>query len=108
MLKDNLRQARKAAGFTQRQLAVAIGVTDSTIAGYETGKRQPDPMKISALAAVLGVSGDYLLGINIPENEKEPTLSSGLDADLLKRLTDLTPEEVARVDAFVQGILASR
>lgn len=39
MLKDKLRQARKNAGFTQLQVAKAIGVTESTYCGYETGKR---------------------------------------------------------------------
>lgn len=108
MLKEKLRQARKAAGLTQLQVAKAIGVTESTYCGYETGKRQPDPMKISAIASVLGVSGDFLLDINIPENEKTPAPESGLDAELLRSLMSLTPDEVAKVAAFVQGILASR
>lgn len=32
----------------------------------------------------------------------------GLDASLIRRLVQLTPEEKEKVDAFVQGILASR
>ncbi len=110
MLKEKLRKARKAAGMTQRQVAEAIGITESTYCGYETGKRQPDPMKISAIASVLGVSGDYLLDIRLPENEKKPATEtgSGLDAELLMRLMSLTPDEIAKVDAFVQGLLASR
>lgn len=78
MLKEKLREARKSARLTQRQVAEAIGVTESTYCGYETGKRQPDPIKISAIASVLGVSGDYLLGINIPENAKKRPLPSSL------------------------------
>lgn len=31
-----------------------------------------------------------------------------LDASLIRRLVQLTPEEMEKVDAFVQGILASR
>lgn len=108
MLKEKLRQARKKAGFTQLQVARAIGVTESTYCGYETGKRQPDPIKISAIASFLGVSGDYLLDINLRENEKTPAPESGLDADLLRRLMSLTPDELSKVDAFVQGLLASR
>lgn len=34
--------------------------------------------------------------------------SPSLDADLIQRLTSLTPEEQQKVDAFVQGLLASR
>lgn len=109
MLKEKLREARKNAKMTQRQVAEAIGVTESTYCGYETGKRQPDPMKISAIASVLGVSGDFLLGINIPENEKKPVSEeNGLDDELLRNLMSLTPDEIAKVAAFVQGLLASR
>lgn len=109
MLKEKLREARKNARLTQRQVAEAIGVTESTYCGYETGKRQPDPIKISAIASVLGVSGDYLLGINIPENAKKPASGEdGLDEELLRNLMSLTPDEIAKVAAFVQGLLASR
>ena len=93
MLKDKLRQARKNAGFTQLQVAKAIGVTESTYCGYETGKRQPDPIKISAIASFLGVSGDFLLDINIPENEKKPVTGIGNGHDELYNLLSLLSDE---------------
>lgn len=62
-ISDRLRTARKKAGFTQRQVADYIGVTESAYCGYETGKRQPDPAKISAIASLLHVTGDYILGL---------------------------------------------
>lgn len=37
-----LKQARRSAGFTQRDLADKLGLSQSTIAGYETGIRTPD------------------------------------------------------------------
>lgn len=75
MFKDRLRAARKNAGMTQKEVAIAIGVTESAYCGYETGKRQPDAIKISAIASVLGVSGDYLLDTGYDENKKSPALS---------------------------------
>ncbi len=62
-ISERLRTARKRAGFTQRQVADFIGVTESAYCGYETGKRQPDPAKISAIAFLLHVTGDYILGL---------------------------------------------
>lgn len=38
---DLLRTARAKAGLTQRDLAVKAEVTQSTIAAYESGRRQP-------------------------------------------------------------------
>lgn len=70
MLKDQLRNARKAAKKTQKEVADHIGVTESAYCGYETGKRQPDALKIRKIADFLGVTGDYLLETDtLPERE---------------------------------------
>jgi DNA-binding XRE family transcriptional regulator len=37
-----LRQLRKRAGMTQRDLAAALGYSDSLISSLEKGQRQPD------------------------------------------------------------------
>lgn len=39
---DLLKQLRKRAGMTQRDLAAALGYSDSLISGLEKGQRQPD------------------------------------------------------------------
>ncbi len=59
---DRLKIARNNKGFTQRKLAEMIGVAKSTLAGYETGLREPDVFKIKRLSKALGVSADYLIG----------------------------------------------
>lgn len=107
MLKEKLRQARKAAGLTQLQVAKAIGVTESTYCGYETGKRQPDPMKISAIASVLGVSGDFLLDINLPENKKKPAPESRHD-ELYNLLSLLSDDDLDDVLEFVRYKLSKK
>jgi len=43
-----LRQLRKRAGMTQRDLAAALGYSDSLISGLETGQRQPDLAMVRA------------------------------------------------------------
>lgn len=35
------RQARKTAGITQAELAAALGVSQTTVALWETGRRRP-------------------------------------------------------------------
>ena len=70
MLSTNIRNARKSTGMTQKEVASILGVTESTYCGYETGKRQPDALKIGQMAKLFGVTGDYLL--DIEETEKAP------------------------------------
>lgn len=58
-----MRDARKAKGLTQEQVAAAIGVAKSTYTGYEKGFREPDLFKIKKLISALGVDSSWLLGL---------------------------------------------
>ena len=60
-LSENIRNARLKAGLNQEELATMIGVKKATISLYENGAREPDALKIVAIAKALNVSGDYLL-----------------------------------------------
>lgn len=73
----NLKHVRMEKNLTMKQLGEAIGVAESTISLYESGKRQPDQDTLRKLAVYLGVSTDFLLGLtdsqiagmsNIPDN----------------------------------------
>lgn len=67
---ENLKEARKSAGLTQLGLAKMVGTTKSTISLYESGKREPDILRLKAIAKALGVSCDYLLGIEPPQMDE--------------------------------------
>jgi len=70
-LNERIKAARKIVGLTQQDLADAIGVSKSTIAGYEIGNREPDSIKLYKIAKALNVSGDYLLELNIEPRATE-------------------------------------
>lgn len=61
---ERLRTLRAQRGLTQDGLAAAIGVSRSTIAGYEapSKERQPDFDVVRRLADFFDVAVDYLLG----------------------------------------------
>ena len=104
---ERIKQARKAAGLTQEQLAEKLGVQHSVISKYECGrvvnlKRD----KIAEIAAVLNVRPSWLMCME-DKKESDPK-EIELDNELLSRLMKLSPEELEKVDAFVQGLLASR
>ena len=52
--------ARKAASCTQTQLADKLGISQSTIAMWETGKAYPRADMLPAIAVALGCSIDDL------------------------------------------------
>lgn len=59
-LKDRIKEARLANGFTQEQLANKIGIAKSTLAGYEKGNREPNLETTIKLMSVLGIDANYL------------------------------------------------
>lgn len=66
-LGERLAQAREAAGLTQDELALRVGMTQQGIAAIEKGKSDR-PKKLREIARALSTTEDYLLG----ESEDEP------------------------------------
>ena len=60
MLAEKIKQYRRAAGLTQRELAVALSVSQNTISQYESGKRTPTVKKLVVISNLLGCSVDEL------------------------------------------------
>lgn len=103
---NRIKELRKAKNMKQVELANAISVSQAALSGYETGKYEPDFDTLQRIAEFFHVSIDYILGRD--EKKPAPISESELDAELIERLCNLTPEEKDKVDAFVQGLLASR
>ena len=81
---DIIRTLRNEHELTQVQLGQKIGVDRSTIATYESGKRQPSLTSLVDLSRVFGVTTDYLLGVT---RERTDYLDiSGLTPDQLNSI----------------------
>lgn len=113
---------------SMRKFAALSGVSHAYISNIVNRKtsRGNDPVPsidvYRGVAKAMGIDVETLISmvddkIAWGDQKKKPaTLSDGqeeneetlLDAELIKRLTMLSPEELAKVDAFVQGLLASR
>ena len=53
---------RKEYGYTQRQVAQMLGISQPSYIRYENGTAQPSLESLSALADIFDVSADYLIG----------------------------------------------
>lgn len=94
------------------KFAKKIGYNDGAIvAMWENGSSNSYNKKLYQIADQYHVSVEWLRGeTDEKSTKKAPTETSEreLDMSLIKRLVQLTPDEVEKVDAFVQGLLASR
>ena len=57
-----IKDLREAKGLTQEQVAQRLGVTQGTIAHWESGARTPTLSNMVKIADVLGVSLDEAMG----------------------------------------------
>lgn len=93
---NKIKEARKAAGFSQKYVAMTLGVAPPSVSNWESGKTQPTPENLKALAALYNVSIDYLLG-NEPPTVQPVTMQAGLlnqTIDLSKELEKHTPRKI--------------
>lgn len=83
-----LKEARKAAGLTQTEIAKMLGVAQNTYSYWENGKSKIDSQSLSRLSNILNVSVDYLLGQNISFTHKK-----GIKIPVLGRIQAGIPVE---------------
>jgi transcriptional regulator with XRE-family HTH domain len=62
-LGERLTQARRAAGLSQATLASNVGLSESSIRNWESGRSWPGSDSVLSLCRHLAVSSDWLLGL---------------------------------------------
>lgn len=65
-----LQFCRKKAGYSQQQVAIAIGTTQQQINKYESGKQDITLARAIELADLYQVTLDELAGRNLTQNTK--------------------------------------
>ncbi len=98
-----LAALRKAAGYTQLQLAEEIGVTRRMVAYYEAESQHPPANLLIDLARALNVSADTLLGI---EPIETVPVSSRLERRLrlIETLGPKPRQQITQlIDTFVEA-----
>lgn len=109
---DKIKLLRKSKGMTQSELGERLGVKKNAVSKWECGRVEDIPAgKLKMMAEIFEVPTSYLIDDeetikNSPSTGNDA--EAALDEELIRRLLLLTPEEAAKVDAFVQGILAAR
>ena len=61
-MKDRLKQCRLDAKFSQKYVAISVGVATPTISQWESGAKSPSVENLWKLADLYGTSVDYLIG----------------------------------------------
>lgn len=101
-----LAQFRKAAGFTQTQLADELGISRRRIAYYEAESDHPPAALLADLSRALNVSTDELLGSTTPKRPAKASMSPRLERRL-KQIERLSPKPKQQlltiIDTFIEA-----
>ena len=93
MIGNTIRELRKEKKMSQSDLGKFIGVSQTTVTAWETGRAEPSSTFISKLADLFNVSTDYLLGRS--DNKKKPYYE----------LTDKEKKDIAlQAEKLMEGI----
>ncbi len=102
---QRLAELRKAAGFTQVELAAELGISQRMMAYYESPTATPPATPLPSIATVLGVSIDDLFG----RAAKRRLVKQEGDSRLRRRLLAIEKLDVTEkrqvlqlLDAFIE------
>jgi len=94
------KEARLAAGLTQRQLADSCGISDRTVSAWETGVAEGIIAEhLFCVADKLGVDARWLA-----TGERTPSAVTAELSELLRGIESLPPDQQGAVKALVQSL----
>ena len=103
IIAENIARRRKELGFTQRELAEKLNVSDKTLSRWETDKQVPDALMIPEIAKVLEMSIGEIYGVAEESASAENYQKNGINIE-----HNSVKEEIdyARITAYKIVLLA--
>lgn len=83
--RDRLVNTRNKHGFSQKYVALSVGVAPSIVSRWESGVKIPSRENLTKLANLYNVSVDYLLGRS---DDEMPVTAVNLSQDEIKLVQD--------------------
>lgn len=71
-LNEKIAFYRRKLGYSQQTLADAMSVSRQSVSKWETGESLPEVTKLPQLAALFGVTTDFLLSEDAPAEDSAP------------------------------------
>lgn len=86
---ENLKQIRLTKGYSQLDLALALGLTDKAVSAWENGRTVPKMGTIEMIAMTLGCKKSDLIGDRV---ESVPEIDIDRDHRRLQKITTSGPQ----------------
>lgn len=105
MFSKRLKEVRFKFELTQDDLAKMLGVSQQTVANWETGKSAPNIAMLKEISQRFNVTADYLLGNDeadeVPQLSEEQTI-------LLGDMEELDAVNKQKVFSYIRDLIRSQ
>jgi len=103
-----MRERRKKKRLSMEKLGKLLGVATSTVAGYESGFRNPSLETLAAIATHLDVTTDYLLGLTDDPERRDAKADATRISGLHWNGDELSEEELDLIYGVLRKALLNR
>ncbi len=97
---NRIKEFRQQAGMKQQELADVLSVKQTTVSGWEVGRREPDFDSLKRMADIFNCSIDELLG----QKEKPVVKDDGLN----QKLEKLSDRNLQRLEEYIDLLLETQ
>lgn len=102
-----IRDARKAKGITQKELAQLLDCSHTTISKYEQGEIENMPrQKMKQLSEILGVPPVKLFGLEKNPITNKDSGMSEVKAKLIDKVMNMSDDELEKLDLLLRIVEA--
>lgn len=114
-LGSRLKEAREKLGLRQNYTAKKLGISASTLSGYENDYREPDAEILNKMADLYDCTIDYLMGRT--DNPKGGTFTDQNEKDLQEIIKEsgltwggkpITPEKLLMLHDLLRVVVEER
>lgn len=105
MVGDHLKQLREVKGISQKQVAQELRIPYNTYRNYEKNVNEPNNEMLVKLALYFNVSADYLLDLNLVDNEKSPPPVKDEREVLKETLMQLDDNSLIELEKFLDYLI---
>ena len=104
---EKLKSARKAKGFTQKELADKIGAKHNSVSDWENDKNKPDMDTLESICGVLDIAPGYIMGIKPDEeygNIVESLMNEPDILDLIEEYRNLSDDDKNAICQIISSL----
>lgn len=102
---ERLTSCRLRCGYSQKYVAISVGVAPSVVSRWETGLKNPSRDNIAKLASLYSVSTDYLLGISEEMTSSNTMQFTTMEIQLVFNYRKLNEQNKINIQNNIQFLL---